>query len=291
MSRGIDVSHNNGAVDWTKVKASGIDFAIIRAGYGQFPDKEFHANMKGAAAAGLPVGIWYFSYALSIVQAAEEAAHCCGLIKQYKIDLPVYFDFEYASEEYAAKKGVKYDARMRTDAGKAFCERVRAADYTPGIYTNADYITSRLYWNELKGYSLWLASWPYGQEKSIGFADVKDTEVKTTWGKPAIWQIGKGPVPGCPYDTDLNYGYMALPNKVTSAPPTADLQTLKAGDKVRVKNVTASGGVKRGKLYGGGMFVVFYSSYDVLSVSGKRVVIGRGKSVTAAVNGDELEKI
>lgn len=295
-TKGIDVSHNNGVIDWPRVKAGGINFAMIRTGYARTLDTQYHNNMKGAIAAGIAIGIWHFSYALTVAEAEAEADFCCGLVKQYGIKPPIYFDFEYDSETYAAKKGVTFTVALRTAIHKAFCERVKALGYTPGIYTNGDYIKSRLDWSQLRGYLLWLAQWPLGGDKAISFADVKDTAVNKAYGTPAIWQIGKAAVPGCKYDTDINYGYAALPTGVSNSVqsvsnPASSVSSIKKGDKVRVKNVSTSGGVKRGNLYGGGTFVVYYDSYDVISVSGDRVAIGRGSAVTAAVKASDLELI
>ena len=105
--KGIDVSSHQKAIDWVKVKNDGIKYVIIRAGYGQVhEDNYFKANIKGAIAAGLPVGIYWFSYALNKQQAIEEAEGCTNLIKGYKITLPIFFDFEGDSARYAAKNGV-----------------------------------------------------------------------------------------------------------------------------------------------------------------------------------------
>jgi len=288
MSRGIDVSHHNGVIDWKAVKASGIEFAIIRAGYGQTNDRNFKANIEGAQAAGLPVGVYYFSYATNILKAAEEGTHCCELLAKYKIDLPVFYDFEYETELYGARYGVTYTKELRTAIIKAFCERVRAGGYTPGIYTNVDYIVSRLYWGELSAYPLWLAQWPLGTGKSITFESVREDSVNTKYGKPSFWQFGFGKVPGIPTDTDLNFGYIPLPKRQNDA--LAD--DIKPGDKVRVVNTTTSGNLKRAKLYGSDKtFVVYYDTYDVIERKGDRVVIGIGKAVTAAVDIRDLRKI
>ena len=288
MSRGIDISHNNGAINWSAVKDAGIEFAIVRAGYGQIEDRNFKGNIEGAAGVGLPVGIYYFSYALGAADAEKEAAHCCGLLQAYEIDLPVFFDFEYASEQFGARYGVTYTRELRTAITKAFCERVRAGGYTPGIYTNVDYITSRLNWGELACYPLWLAQWPHGT-RFISFGDVDEKSVNTKYGKPVIWQIGCGKVSGILTDTDLNYAYIPLPAKTLPHRPDA---CLKPGDKVRVINTTTAGGVRRAKLYGSNKtFVVYYDCYDVISASGNRIIIGKGKVVTAAVDAGDLQKV
>ncbi len=295
MSKGIDVSHNNGVINWAKVKASGIDFAIIRTGFAQTTDKQFSANIKGTTAAGLPIGIYHFSYALTAADAAAEAKYCCAMLKGYKIDLPVYFDLEDDSEAYGAKKGITYTPALRSAMALAFCNTVKAAGYTPGIYTNPNYILYRYDWTRLKSYPLWLAQWPLGADKCITFDVLKPDAVPTKYGKPAIWQIGKARIDGIATDTDINYGYMSLPAKVANAPKpaTVTVAPFKPGDKVCVtKYNTDKQGVKRGKTYGNaGLFVIYFDSYDVLSVTGKRVVIGRGKTATAAVDVSILTKV
>ena len=109
VKRGIDVSHHQGEINWAKVKAAGIDFAIIRCGYGKFDgklhtDKYFYQNIKNAKAAGLKVGIYFFSYAYTKQMAVEEAKYVLNLLKGYKLNLPVYFDWEYDSMDKAKAK-------------------------------------------------------------------------------------------------------------------------------------------------------------------------------------------
>ena len=107
--KGIDVSKHNGTINWSKVKNDGVKFAIIRAGYGTDTiDPKFKSNIEGAIAAGLDVGIYWFSYATSESKAKVEANKCIEVLKQYKdkITYPVFFDFEYDSVSYAKKKGV-----------------------------------------------------------------------------------------------------------------------------------------------------------------------------------------
>ena len=287
--RGIDVSHNNGVIDWQKVKAAGIDFAIIRSGHGQKKDTQFDNYITGANKAGIPFGIYHFSYAANVEQAKAEAEKCLEIIKPVKIDLPIYFDFEDYSEQVNPK--VHYTKELRTEICIAFCEAIRKAGYKPGIYTNPNYILYRFNWDKLKGYSLWLAQWPLGGNRNIKFEEVKDTAVSTKYGKPEIWQIGKGRINGINTDVDLNYGYIDLPDKSVPVQAKPAEPALKKGDKVKVINTTQVLNLRRGKLYGGGTFVVYRDSYDVIQVSGDRVVIGVGNSVTAAVHINDLAKI
>jgi lysozyme len=287
--RGIDVSHNNGVIDWQKVKADGIDFAIIRSGHGHKKDTQFDNYIAGANKAGIPFGIYHFSYAANVEQAKAEAEKCLEIIKPVKIDLPVYFDFEDYSEQVNPK--VNYTKELRTEICIAFCEAIRKAGYKPGIYTNPNYILYRFNWDKLKGYSLWLAQWPLGGNRNIKFEEVKDTAVSTKYGKPEIWQIGKGRINGINTDVDLNYGYIDLPDKSVPVQAKPAGPALKKGDKVKVINTTQVLNLRRGKLYGGGTFVVYRDSYDVIQVSGDRVVIGVGNAVTAAVHINDLAKI
>lgn len=288
MSKGIDVSHHQTTLDWRKVKACGIDFAIIRGGRDRTLDKMFHAHIKGAMDAGLPVGVYWFSYALNTADAVKEADFCWQTVNGYKLDLPIFFDYEYDSERYSTQKGVTPTKRLRTDIHKAFCERITKLGGKVGIYTNIDYITNRLFWDELKQYPLWLAQFPLG-EKDVGWSALKPEQVNTKYGKPIIWQFGQARVDGYSKPVDANFGYIDLPSKQAVKPA---VPAFKAGDKVRVANTVTSGGVKRARLYGSDKtFVVYYDKYDVISVNGDRVVIGVGKAVTAAVHINDLAKI
>lgn len=160
--KGIDVSYWNGNIDWKKVKSSGIDFAIIRAGYGRTSyqrDGKFLKNITGATSAGLDVGVYWFSYAGSTEEAIKEAHACNEVIKPYKdkINLPVFYDFEYDTEEYNGN--VIYTRELRTDIIREFCEEIESFGYKSGYYTNNDYRNNRLNVEDLEKYSLWLADY------------------------------------------------------------------------------------------------------------------------------------
>lgn len=159
---GIDVSEHNGTLNWAKIKASGVKFAIIRTGYGKsYTDKQFHANMKGALAQGIPVGVYHFSYALNAAGAKNEAAFVVELLAPYKdqITLPVFFDFEYDTVDYAAKNGVTLGKQAFNDHAVEFLEAVKAAGYTPGIYYNLDYKKRFVDDSRLGGYVQWYAQY------------------------------------------------------------------------------------------------------------------------------------
>lgn len=136
----LDVSHHNGNINWKKVKAAGYKYAIIRAGYGDGNvDKQYYNNIKNAIAAGIPVGIYWFSYAWTTEMAKKEAAHVYKLIKDYSITLPVFFDWEYDSEEKAKAHGVRISKSLMTNMTKAFCEYLKGKGYRVGYYYNRDY--------------------------------------------------------------------------------------------------------------------------------------------------------
>ena len=192
MIYGIDVSEHNGKLDWAQIKASGIKFAIIRTGYGKsYTDPQFHNNMKGAIAQGLPVGIYHFSYALDVAGAKREAEFVLSLIKQYKdkITLPVFFDFEYDTIDYAKRQGVTLGKQAFNDHTVAFCEVVEAAGYRGGTYYNLDYKNRFVDMNRLKKYVQW-----YAQYSS-----------KADWTGYDIWQYSsKHKIAGHSCNFDVN---------------------------------------------------------------------------------------
>lgn len=156
----IDVSAWNGAIDFIKVKKAGVGAVIIRAGYGSgHIDKRAHEYAKSAINAGLPIGLYWFSYAKSQQDARNEARAAVDFAKQYKISLPIYFDFEDDSAKFAKSEGVNVNKSFVTNVTLAFCETVRAAGYRAGWYANYNYYVN--YYNPalLKDYSFWFAYW------------------------------------------------------------------------------------------------------------------------------------
>jgi GH25 family lysozyme M1 (1,4-beta-N-acetylmuramidase) len=153
---GVDVSYWNGYnVDWEKAKAAGIDFAIVRAGYGLGNlDSTADGNAKRAKEAGVHVGYYWFSYAATADEARKEADYCCDAIERIGVspDFPVCFDFEYDSEEKAPPK------ESIVSIARAFLSRVKVRGYYPANYTNYDYLSRGF--DQLVGeYDLWLAQW------------------------------------------------------------------------------------------------------------------------------------
>lgn len=185
----IDVSVHQGNIDFKKVKAAGIDGVIIRAGYGQNNiDKRFKENIKHALAAGLPVGIYWFSYAYTTEMARKEAEYCLKAIKGYEITLPVFFDWEYDSMSYAKKNGAKPTKDLITFMYLTFCQAVKAAGYKAGYYDNPDYLRNHVNADKLTGFYFWLAH--YTSKRTISCD---------------IWQYSdKGNVNGISGNVDMN---------------------------------------------------------------------------------------
>lgn len=200
---GIDVSEHNGVLDWAAIKRAGIKFAIIRDGYGvSHVDNQFKANMAGAIAQGLLIGVYHFSYALDAAGAKKEAAFCLKLLEPYKdkIVLPVYFDFEYDTVDYAAKCGVTLGKSAFNAHTVAFCEAVKSAGYAPGVYYNKDYYNRMVDLNSVGGYSQWYAQ--YASAPSVTSYD--------------LWQYSSSYViPGCSGKFDINI--MANSGSITNS--------------------------------------------------------------------------
>lgn len=178
--KGIDVSSHQGLIDWAKVKAAGIEFAIVRAGYGQYStqvDAKAHQNVFGALGAGLHVGVYWFSYATTPEEAKAEADLCADTIEKYKgqLDFPGYFDYEYDSEIYSKQKGVTPTQALRESLAKAFCEEIEARGWRAGVYTNLDYLRTRWRKEALNAWELWLADYTGAPDVSCGMQQTGST--------------------------------------------------------------------------------------------------------------------
>lgn len=157
MKKLIDLSHHNGNIDFNKVKASGIEGVILRAGYGTSIDRKFIEYVTACNKLNIPVGIYWFSYAYSIGMARNEANVCVDVIKPYKITLPVFFDWEQDSWDTAVRNGVTPTVELITGMNRAFCENIYAAGYKAGFYYNEDYRLRKLDMDALVGYYRWHA--------------------------------------------------------------------------------------------------------------------------------------
>ena len=160
--KGIDISKWNGEIDWKSLKKAGIEFVIIRAGYGTtYVDPYFHKNMQNAIDNNMIIGIYWFSYAYTEDMAREEAKKCMSTVNQYKkhIYLPIFYDFEYDSVNYANRRGVRITKDKASRFADVFCKTIKQGGYPCGIYTNIDY-TNRYFTKEvLSKYHTWIAQW------------------------------------------------------------------------------------------------------------------------------------
>jgi GH25 family lysozyme M1 (1,4-beta-N-acetylmuramidase) len=162
LVRGIDVSDHQTEIDWQAVADSGIEFAIIRCGWRGYSggslneDTTFRQNIEGAKAAGLKVGVYFFSQATSMVEGAEEAIFALNLLEGYSLDLPVFFDWEEIGVESARTDNVS--GETVTAAALEFCRLVESAGYDSGIYAylNLAYFTYDL--NQLEGITIWMGN-------------------------------------------------------------------------------------------------------------------------------------
>lgn len=204
--KGIDVSQWQGNIDWQKVKGAGVQFAMLRAGYGRNNlDTKFHRNAQRAIAAGIPIGLYWFSYALNVEMARREAQYAVEVAKKYKITWPIAYDLEYDTVSYAVKNGVAITKSLATQMAITFCEEIKRLGYIPMVYTNLDYL-NRYFDRSKLPYDLW-----YAQYAST--ASVADKE---------IWQYSsKGSVPGIAGNVDMNHGYKDYGNGGDSKPDPA----------------------------------------------------------------------
>ena len=158
---GIDVSSYQGSIDWAKVAADGIDFAIIRCGYRGYStgtlgeDTYFESNIRGALENGIEVGVYFFSQALNVGEALEELEYTLELIKDWKVTLPVVYDWEQMTLSNSRTKSPDWAAV--TECIVAFCEGAAAAGYTPMTYYNPSMAYLRLDLSRLQKYPTWLA--------------------------------------------------------------------------------------------------------------------------------------
>lgn len=202
--KGIDVSYHQGLIDWSKVAQSGVEFAIIRAGYGKSTvDKKFIENIVGANTAGLKIGIYWFIYAKNEAEAIQNADMCDKTIRLYKdiITMKVAADWEYDSDTNSQKNGVVQTKESRTRIVKVFLESLKDKGYDVCNYANPDYIDNKF--GDLSEYPLWLARY----SNKMGDYDA--------W----MWQYSStGKVPGINGNVDMNICYGKVEEKVQYYP-------------------------------------------------------------------------
>lgn len=158
----IDVSTWQENLDYAKIKADGIEGIIIRAGFSCTIDNEFYTHMKGAIKAGFEhIGAYWFGYAVNEDEARAEASTADSILKEYKdiLDLGVYYDWEYDSEDRARARGVEPTKSLVTSLNHTFCVHMTECGYKAGYYLNLDYASRLVDETKLTAYRRWLAMW------------------------------------------------------------------------------------------------------------------------------------
>ena len=276
MLKGIDVSTYQGNINWSAVKAAGIDFAIVKATQGRavssssylFTDRQFANNVTGAHDVGLKVGVYHYLTAKTVKEAQIEAAHFVDTIAPYKPRIELWAAVDVEEDKYLPRSKATLTAIV-----DAFCAYVAAEGYRPMVYTNPNYLTWRL--DKIPAHDLWLALWRDKTRKPTGYDTMK------------VWQYGAETVGGIKGEVDSNYGYFEVAvEDVPSKPITPDIPELepdfRVGDIVKVR-------AGKNYLYGTTRkFAVWFREYEVISAKGDRVVIGKKGVITAAVHADNL---
>ena len=191
---GVDVSSYQKEVDWAQVRAAGVEFAMLRAGFRGYgasgllvEDQYAQQNYQNAKAAGLKVGAYFFSQATTLDEAVEEAQFLLQIVDGWELDMPLVFDWECLGDQY---RTVGVTARELTDFAKAFCDTLQGAGYRTMIYFNPSQSRNDLYLAELTDYGFWLAM----------YSDYMNYAYKVD-----MWQYTRsGTVPGIRGKADIN---------------------------------------------------------------------------------------
>ncbi len=199
VSLGIDVSKWNKEIDWEIVKAEGVDFAIIRCGYRGsssgllVEDPYFYKNIEGAKKAGIKVGVYFFSQAVDLVEAVEEASMAIALLNGTELDFPIFIDIEGMGGNGRADG---LDAAMRTAIVNAFCQTIQNAQMEAGVYSSRNWYYNNLNTDEFYDIKIWLAEY---------------RQTPLYEGKYDMWQYtSSGAVGGIEGRVDLNVSYLGI---------------------------------------------------------------------------------
>lgn len=197
-TKGIDVSGWNcetAPIDFKRVKASGVDFVLVKAGYYTSTVETFEQNYSGAKAAGLHVGAYWFSYAETVEEAKREAAACIAAIKGKQFDFPIYFDLEWQKQ---FDKGKAFCSEI----AETFCSELQKAGYLAGLYMSRSPLQSYIKPEVAKKYELWIAEW--------------SSQCRYD-GEYGIWQHSEtGRVDGVVGNVDLDYCYKDYPTIIAN---------------------------------------------------------------------------
>lgn len=239
--RGIDISAHNGNIDLSALRNQ-IDFVIIRVGYGTKGtlDAKFKRNADLCVQLGIPMGFYWYSYALDVEGAGKEADHFLSAIKNYTPEYGCWFDMEDA-DGYKKRNGMPSDMTLQKMCYE-FCEKVEKAGYYSGIYASLAWFNNQLAGEKLKRFDKWVAQWPTSGGKQKGLNT--DPNSRKDWH---LWQFtSEGKFKGYNGTLDTNYAYTTFPNPAKSVPepiptpePTpvpepAPTQKFSIGEKVKI---------------------------------------------------------
>lgn len=244
IQHGIDVSYHNGNLDWSVIKSAGVDFAILRAayrGYGDegtlVKDSKFAEYIRGAQSYGIPVGAYIYSQAITTKEAVQEANYILNIVKNYSLDLPIVFDYEFSPSSegrtnLAWAEGELNKTKM-TDITLAFCNTIKSAGYDVMVYANKTFLNKNIDHEVIEdaGYEIWLAHY------------TKSTDYT---GDYRIWQYtSTGRIPGIADKVfDCNFMYSGdisssvrigdIPNQVYTGSEVVPSFTVTYGDNILV---------------------------------------------------------
>lgn len=200
---GIDISTFQRSPDFEKVKGAGIKFVMARAGFGGGTvDNQFHRNARECNRCGIPLGVYWFSYALNPDQARQEARKCLEVIKDHRIEYPICYDFEYDSVRYAKECGVTMTWELLTSMADAFLQEIERGGYYAMLYSNVDFSKNKFGMEQLRRYDLWYADYSHMCHNY----------------RAGIWQYSNsGRINGIAGTVDLNYALRDYPAMIKAA--------------------------------------------------------------------------
>lgn len=309
--KGIDISTWQTKVDYSKLKDDGIEFVIIRCGYGKNEsqkDNMFEKHYEGCKKAGLKVGAYLYSYVTSVENSLKEAKNCLKFIKGKQFDLPIFYDLE-------DKCILPLGDILITQCAIEFCKEIEKAGYKAGIYANLNWFTNYIDVSKVKQYSLWVAQWndkctakfdydfwqytSSGKIKAIkgnvdmnicyneNYKQVVDNSVNKKSNEEladevikGLWENGQDRKDKL---TKAGYNYNEVQKIVNEKMKIKD-KDIKKGDYILFKGTKNYNGTKLDDW-------VYNSKFNVIEIKGDRVVIGKGAVVTAGVNKKDCFKI
>ena len=352
--RGIDISSHQGNIDLSLLKSQ-IDFVIIRVGYGTKGtiDEKFTRNAALCKSLGIPMGFYWYSYALDVAGARKEAEAFLNAIEPYTPEYGCWFDMEDA-DGYKKKNGMPSNDTLK-DICYSFCEIIENAGYYSGIYASESWFKDQLSGDKLSRFDKWVAKWPtfYGKQKGLSVDPSSRSDL-------SLWQFtSNGYFEGYNGALDVSYAYHEFPNPsktsdTTPTPAPTPTHKFNIGDRVIIngelyansnasspagtvsktttnitryaegaahpynttgdlgwmnesdiklysENNSSSSSISKGdkvrfigtKSYSGIVLAswVHNATFDVIEVSGDRIVIGKGSAVTSAVNKKDCQKL